>query len=100
MPGGESLANSWPFGENPAADFFSYHGNRDESATTGVPSRQDQATMNLTSTRLIEAYRAADLIEAHTIRIAMEDAGFQVVIDGEGLQGESIRWAGPRPHGF
>lgn len=43
--------------------------------------------MEFTDTRLVEAFRAADLIEAHTIQIAMEAAGIQAEIDGEDLQG-------------
>ncbi len=43
--------------------------------------------MAFTDTRLVEAFRAADLSEAHTIQVAMEAVGIQVEIDGEGLQG-------------
>lgn len=43
--------------------------------------------MRLTGTQLVEVYRAANLGEAYAIRIALEDLGIQVTIDGEGLQG-------------
>ena len=43
--------------------------------------------MHPTETELIEVYRAANPIEAHTIRLALEDAGIKVEIDGESLQG-------------
>ena len=43
--------------------------------------------MKDTDTRLVEAYRAADVAEAHVIRLALEDAGIHSQIDGEALQG-------------
>ena len=43
--------------------------------------------MTDTDTRLVEAYRAADVAEAHMIRLALEDAGIHSRIDGEALQG-------------
>ena len=43
--------------------------------------------MNDNNTRLVEAYRAADVAEAHLIRLALEDAGIHSQIDGEALQG-------------
>ena len=43
--------------------------------------------MKHNDSRLVEAYRAEDAIEAHAIRIALEDAGIHSEIDGEALQG-------------
>lgn len=55
---------------------------------------RQMATIDPSSVRLVEAYRAADLTEAHAIRIALEEAGLQVVIDGEALQAsEQLGWA-------
>ncbi len=49
--------------------------------------RNVSAEMNDTDTRLVEAYRAADVAEAHMIRLALEVAGIHSQIDGEALQG-------------
>lgn len=55
---------------------------------------RQMATIDPASVRLVEAYRAADLTEAHAIRIALEEAGLQVVIDGEALQAsDQLGWA-------
>jgi predicted RNA-binding Zn-ribbon protein involved in translation (DUF1610 family) len=43
--------------------------------------------MKVSPPKLIEIYRARNLPEAHTIRIALEEAGLRVLIEGELLQG-------------
>lgn len=45
------------------------------------------AEMNDSQPELIEIYRAQNLSDAHLIRMALEDAGIRVRIDGELLQG-------------
>lgn len=37
--------------------------------------------------KFVEAYRAAHAIQAHALRLALEEAGIQVVIENEALQG-------------
>ena len=43
--------------------------------------------MKVSHPKLVEIYRARNLPEAHTIRIALEEAGVRVLIEGELLQG-------------
>lgn len=37
--------------------------------------------------KFVEAYRAAHPIQAHALRLALEEAGIQVIIENEALQG-------------
>jgi len=44
-------------------------------------------TMDFTDPKFVEVYRARNLPEAHSIRIALEESGIRVQIEGELLQG-------------
>jgi hypothetical protein len=43
--------------------------------------------MSVSHPKMVEIYRAANLPEAHVIRMALEEAGVRVRIEGELLQG-------------
>src|SRR5882672_10828899 len=43
--------------------------------------------MKVSDSKFVEVYRARNLPEAHSIRIALEESGIQVQIEGEMLQG-------------
>lgn len=42
--------------------------------------------MPVTESKFVEAYRARHQVQAHAIRLALEDAGIRVVIENEALQ--------------
>lgn len=43
--------------------------------------------MPLVNLKFVEAYRAAHPIQAHALRMALEEAGIRVIIENEALQG-------------
>lgn len=43
--------------------------------------------MPTTDLKFVEAYRAAHPVQAHALRLALEDSGLRVFIDNESLQG-------------
>jgi hypothetical protein len=47
----------------------------------------NQGRMNVADLKLVEAYRAASVLEAQAICCALQEAGVQVQVEGEMLQG-------------
>ncbi len=43
--------------------------------------------MEISEPKLVEVYRARNVVQAHTLRMALEEAGIRVQIEGELLQG-------------